>query len=644
MHKYIVFDIETDGLKATRMHCFCYQILKEGEWVSGHTTDPYKAVELLNSCEYWVCHNLIGFDLPTLEKLTNTKLDWKKGIDTLGLSWYLYPNEATHGLAGWGDKLGIAKPEIEDWEGLSIEEYIHRCTEDVKINVALFIKFIKKLSKIYHGDKKGMRKLIGYIGFKMYCLKLQSDYPLRLDIPFTNKVLNRMEHLVEEKRLLLSQAMPEVPKYSTKNKPKTLYKKDGSLSVNGRKWFDILKKQGLPKDHEEPVKYISKFSPPNPNSTAQVKDWLYSFGWEPATFNYVREDDGGMRKIPQIKDGKELCNSVVELIDKHPVVSELEGYTTLNSRIAVLKGFIKDAEDGSIVAGAGGFTNTMRLKHRTLVNLPGVTGRNDFSDGRWIRGCLKTWDGRELCGSDLSSLEDSTKQHYMWKYDPEFVKEMQSADYDPHISIGVTAGLISEEEAEFFKQRKNLSEEEFDTLPQREKAEFKRISNVRKKAKITNFSSVYGVGKKKLALTLKCSEKEAETLLKGYWDKNWAVKKVAESIKVIKINDEGNEEMWLFNPVSKLYYSLRYKKDIFSTLNQGTGVFVFDTWIKHILSVRPQLSGQFHDEIILDIKQGNREKCKNLLQKAIEKTNKELSLNVEIKFDVEFGESYADVH
>ena len=51
-----------------------------------------------------------------------------------------------------------------------------------------------------------------------------------------------------------------------------------------------------------------------------------------------------------------------------------------------------------------------------------------------------------------------------------------------------------------------------------------------------------------------------------------------------------------------MWYSLRFDKDRFSTLNQGTGAYCFDTWVKYILSKRPQLTGQFHDEVILEIK------------------------------------------
>jgi hypothetical protein len=102
--------------------------------------------------------------------------------------------------------------------------------------------------------------------------------------------------------------------------------------------------------------------------------------------------------------------------------------------------------------------------------------------------------------------------------------------------------------------------------------------------------------------------------------------------------------MWLFNPVSQFWYSLRYEKDRFSTLNQGTGVYCFDRWIMEFRKKRPQLTGQMHDEIIVTIKKGYREQLTKLLKEAVAVVNEELKLNRELDISVEFGDSYASIH
>lgn len=102
--------------------------------------------------------------------------------------------------------------------------------------------------------------------------------------------------------------------------------------------------------------------------------------------------------------------------------------------------------------------------------------------------------------------------------------------------------------------------------------------------------------------------------------------------------------MWLFNPVSKFWYSLRFHKDIFSTLVQGTASYVFDLWVFNIIDERPQLTGQFHDEICLEIKEGSEEQCRELLTKAIDKTNEFLKLNRVLDISIDFGTRYSDIH
>jgi hypothetical protein len=102
--------------------------------------------------------------------------------------------------------------------------------------------------------------------------------------------------------------------------------------------------------------------------------------------------------------------------------------------------------------------------------------------------------------------------------------------------------------------------------------------------------------------------------------------------------------MWLLNPVSKFWYSLRTEKDIFSTLVQGTAAYCFDRWLAVVLREREQVTGQFHDEFILCVKKGFREEVKEFLEDAIKEVNGFLKLNRELSISIQFGDCYADIH
>ena len=170
---------------------------------------------------------------------------------------------------------------------------------------------------------------------------------------------------------------------------------------------------------------------------------------------------------------------------------------------------------------------------------------------------------------------------------------------------------------------------------------FEKISLTRHAYKGGNYACTYGAGTKTLSRQLTITEKEAAKIHKAYWKRNWSLKKIAKEQVTKKA---GKDAMWLYNPVSKLWYSLRSEKDIFSTLNQGTGVYCFDVWMGYILSQRKQLTGQFHDEIILELREDEQEQVSLLLKEAIQKTNKLLKLNRDLDCDVSFGNNYSQIH
>ncbi|WEU69456.1 DNA polymerase [Pseudomonas phage vB_PaeM_Ty] len=622
-----IFDIEADGLKPTKIHCL--SVMKNGKIFS--TTDYDKMRAFFENAKIVGGHNIYRYDIPNIERLLGIKVKCKL-VDTLPLSWYLEPTRKRHGLAEWGEEFGVPKPKVDDWENLAVEEYIHRCEEDVKINSKLWDRQWKQLFKLYDGDPDKVWKFIDYIMFKMDCAAEQERSRWKLDVVHCKTSLKKLEKLKGEKVEELRLAMPPVPVMATKHKPKKMYLKNkpNTLSEQGKAWVALLEEQGLPEDHEGVVEYIKDWKEPNPGSHEQIKSWLYSFGWVPETFAYKRnKETGEVKKIEQVQQDKTLgpglCSSVKKLYVKEPRLEILDGLSILTHRISVLNGFLNNVDDeGYVQAKVQGLTNTLRFKHEVVVNLPGV----DKPYGADIRGCLVAPEGYELVGSDMSSLEDRCKQHYMWPYDPEYVKEMIKPDFDPHLDLAVFAGALSAHEVELYKAGFLKKEEEG------------LVKAMRKIYKSVNYACVYGAGGPRVAITAGVSTNEGYKLVDAYWQRNWSVKRIAEDQRVKVCNGMK----WLYNPVSGFWYSLRHEKDRFSTLNQGTGVYCFDVWIGNFRKKRPQLTGQMHDEVILCVKKGHRKQAEKLLRDAIEETNKQLKLNRELDISVQFGDRYSDIH
>lgn len=467
-------------------------------------------------------------------------------------------------------------------------------------------------------------RYVRYLSFKGDCLREQQENPLKIDREKAQKHFEELEAVVQEKLVELIAAMPKVPVEHTA--PKIYKKKDGTLSAHGVKWEAKLKEYDQPSGTLRFFEYING----NPNGP-QLKEYLFSLGWEPCTYKFVRDKlTGDERQIPQIRyfsanDPRkgELTDSVKSLIEREPSLEALDGLTMSQHRMNIFKAFLENSdENGICVAGAGGFTNTLRFKHRNpFVNLPKADGEVPW--GVEIRSCIIAPEGYEMCGSDVVSLEASTKRHYMYPHDPEYADAMGADGFDEHLDLSVHAGALTQEEID----------EKGPKHPE--------IKSVRKQYKATNYSAIYGVGPPKLARELFIKLTKAKALLKAYWDRNWAIKKVAEG-QYVKTLKDGS--LWLKNPVSGFYYSLRYEKDIFSTLNQGTGVYIFDHWLMRVRRKGVVVSGQMHDEVFYPLLKGNQPENSRKLNEAMEEVNQSLGLNVTVKVDIQYGENYGQVH
>ena len=609
----ILFDIETDGLleDVTKIHCLSYT--RDGSEVM--TTNDYDSMRMiLHQEKGLIGHNIIRYDIPVLEKILGFKIKAQL-FDTLPMSWVINFDRSRHGLEYYGDDYGIPKPEINDWRNLTLKEYTNRCEQDVKINWILWQDLLNKFMLLYKNDKVELDRFFRYLSFKMDCAREAEMQGWKLDVFKANSCISQLKSLQEQKIEELIDVMPMRKVMSEKSKPKVMYKKDGSLSSHGKRWLDLLSDNDLPKNFEGVVSVVKGVEPANPSSPEQVKSWLFSLGWEPCYYKF-----DGDRGIPQVRKNGELTPSVLLLAEKEPVVKVLEGLTVIQHRLSIFEAFIECEQDGYVKAEISGLTNTLRFKHnKPLVNLPGV----DKPWGKEIRGCLVAPQGYLLCGADMTSLEDTCKRHYMHPYDPHYVAEMSRPGFDPHLDLAKHAGYANEEQIEKYNR-----------------GEMPELKDLRKNFKVVNYSATYGIGASKLSRETGMSQADAQTLLDAYWDRNWSVKQFAEDQKIRSIGGD----MWVQNPVSKFWHSLRYEKDAFSTINQSTGAYCFDKWVAYYRGARPNIIGQFHDESINVIRKGEENIHTNYLQSAIDKLNKDLKLNVTLGIDIQYGNNYSEIH
>ena len=465
-------------------------------------------------------------------------------------------------------------------------------------------------------------RYIEYLNFKMQCAADQERLKWKVDVPKAKALLETLETIEQEKHKELVKAMPKKVIFKTVNRPaeEGKWNKDGRMSA---KWvkFEEKRKANCQPEEVKSFNVIDGYDDGNPASHVQVKDWLYSLGWQPCTFDYKRDNaTGETRTIPQVREEGELTSSVVLLADVDPAVKVLEGLSIVQHRKSVVKGFLAALDDeGYVFAGVHGLTNTLRFKHvKPLANITGV----DKAYGEEIRGLLIAPEGYVLCGADMDSLEQNTKMHYMTPYDPEYVATQQTEGFDAHLDLAKFAGVVTQEEIDQHKKTGSLK-------------------TLRKAYKETNYSATYGVKPLGLSRRGGFSVSEAEKLLESFWKRNWSLEAIAKGTKTKKTRDG---QMWLYNPVSGFWYSLRHDKDKFSTLNQGTGVYCFDTWLGYCTDLGLDAIGQFHDEAIFLVKSGDEPKTSDAVYSAMDKTNEKIDLNVTLSTTPEFGDNYSEIH
>ena len=652
LNSLYVCDLECDGFQeeVTKIHTFGIGWKdSQGTWQIKDTPDYNNMKKVLenpnNTC---IFHNGYLFDSVIVSKILDIEVK-AEIIDTLPISWVLFPNRLKEGLkwglGSFGETYGYGKPKIESWTDLSYEEYANRVRGDVQINICLWEDCLAYYRELYDGDDDKILSHIRFLSEAMKTIAQQELYGIKLDIEECQKNIEILSKLANEKIDILKSIMPKIPVEVVRKKPNNLYKKDLTLSEAGIKWKRLTEGCSLPLNYEGDIKEILKYEDANPLSVQQVKKYLFEIGWSPEIYVDSISTKGEVKQVEQIKDkDKNLCKSVLALIEKVPELEALSDLSTINHRKAYLVSFIKNVKpNGYIQAQIAGLTNTIRFRHKTLVNLISVSA----SFGQYVRPVLTCEKDEVFVGSDINSLENYTRTNFIADIEPKAIDILSDPDYDTHTQLGIYAGLMTEEEEAFYKWYKkgtkdlSLLPEIFKVYNNEELSEqFIRINGIRNKSKTTSYSALYGIGKKKLAKELKISEKEAQQLLDGYWKLNNSVRVFAESC----FTKEVRGQLWVLNPGNGYYYTLRKMNDIFSTVNQGFGSYLHILWCRNVRTLGVKIVGNFHDEILTVCKSGDYESVKDKLHLAMEMTNKQTKLRVPLKVEVKKGNNYGEVH
>ena len=416
----LVFDIETDDLKATKIWCIVAQDVDTGQIYKYSPNNLDEGYKLLSNAETLIGHNIIGFDIPMVEKFGGVDLSHIPVIDTLVLSRLFNPTrEGGHSLETWGYKLNYKKIEFNDYLNFS-KEMLDYCVRDVQLN-SVVLKKLREESKGFAKDSIALEQDVAKI------IKQQETNGFKFDHINAELLL---ADLREKKQAIEDEVHNTFkPKWVDDKMVSPYIKKDGELS-----------KRGLTDDEYQRCLDTQNFKPFmrqklqefNLGSRKQIGEYLIDFGWKPERFTPTGQpivDEKTLSQITHIHEAKLIAD-----------------FLLLQKRIAQIDSWIGAVQEDERVHGFvipnGAITGRMTHRNPNMAQVPSVN--NPY--GKECRACWTVDEGNVLLGVDASGLELRMLAHYM--NDEVFTNEIINGDI--HTANQKLARLESRDKAKTF--------------------------------------------------------------------------------------------------------------------------------------------------------------------------------------------------
>lgn len=368
----LVFDIESDGLLDTISKIHCISIIDiDGGKLPGlfYEHNIEEGIQCLKDADLLIGHNIIGFDIPAIEKVYKVKLT-NPVYDTLTASQLMFPmierisrdvpvgKKNSHGLYAWGHRLHSHKGDFKGPWDVYTEEMGEYCKQDTALTAKLF-EYLK--SKGWPQKSVDLEMRLANI------LQEVQHNGILFDL---NKAEDLYSYLITKRFELKNTAVSLFPAWY-KNKGEFTYKKTGAT---------VCKIE------------LTEF---NPGSRAHIIDRLKNkYNWVPVKFtekDNVILDDSILAALPYPES---KCLTELMLVQKR-IAQLAEGKSA----------WLKLVDDSHRIHGRinQNGTRTGRATH-TSPNLSQVPAtRSEY--GKECRELFIAPRGKVFVGTDLEGLE-----------------------------------------------------------------------------------------------------------------------------------------------------------------------------------------------------------------------------------------------
>lgn len=581
MKQTLIFDIETNGLNPSVVHCLVIN--------DGNKTIPFvgneipKGIELLAD-NLIVGHNVIGYDLPVLNKLYNYSHKRELVHDTLCLSRLIYPDIANsvdvkkswredktvcgkHNLKAWGTRLGFPKMdfEVSNFEKFT-PEMLEYCIRDVELTKKLYEKLTTKDFSLESID---LEHQITFI------TKQQEKKGMGFDVLKAQQLHATLLSKSNELKLKLDETFKDWVEDLGTFVPK----------VNSKK-FGYVK--GVPVKKTKVVKF-------NPSSRQHIANRLKALhNWKPKHFTETGQP---------IVDEKILENL------EYPEAKLLNEYLTLEKRLGMLSdgtnAWLKVVKDGRIHTQyvTNIVTGRMASLRPNLMQVPNIHSIY----GKECRELFIPTKGYLMVGVDANSLEALCLSHYIYNYTKgkEYVELILSGDF--HTYNMKAAGLTS-----------------------------------RELAKRMFYALLYGCSYKKLSEILECSLTEGKQIYDKFYKALPFLKELKQDIY------EKCEATGIIRAIDKRILTSRSQSAQLNLLIQSCGGIVMKKalvilWDK-LKSLDAFVVATIHDEFQIEAKPEIAEQVGKLAVESIKEAGEYFKLRVPLSASYKIGRNWAETH
>lgn len=430
-NKHWAIDIETDSLDATVIWVACVHniVTKEEHTLVGRNIIR-DFIRDRPEC-FWVTHNGIEFDVPTINRLLELEVPVTKIVDTFVLSMLYHPSlPGGHSLAEWAKRVGMLKIEYSDFSAFS-DDMARYCLQDARITAEVWRRLSARMRQI------GFTEVGCSIEHRAWAIIRQQRR-------------NGFAFSVADAGILFAEIREQQERLKDR-----IYERFPPILSPIREYRGRLKANGEPSANY--VKHLARFPRVEDTSDGgyRVFDWvefnlgspaqrvekLLALGWKPKEFTPVTDKGGGGN--PKATEHGELVPSLEEFVQESGIeeVRLIAQWMALQGRANAVGNWIDLYNDKTgCIHGNLWIANSLRYRHDkpNTANIPSVRVNDEGKpvlglEGYYTYEARNLWThrgGSERCmvGVDGKAMQMRNLAH--WINDPNFTEAVLAKD--PH--------------------------------------------------------------------------------------------------------------------------------------------------------------------------------------------------------------------